>query len=252
MEMLRTYFCKLFKSALFKAAVLGVVLVCFTRLTSYIRSGNVYGQFDLLLCFDTLRKVIAIFGALPFAANFSAEWNNSASNMYITRCGTVRYAVSNVIVTYVSSFITVLSGMLIFAAVLSCFMPFCEVDESTLAQPYGFLLQTAFPFLAIMLKAAVFAASCAMWSVMGLMLSAFFPNKYVALCTPFAASYIVERITIQFPAPLNLWTVSISMLNWDNTVLLFVYSVGLFTAIAAVCGIVFTLKVKRRVQSEIR
>lgn len=252
MKMLRTYFCKLFKSALFKVAVLGVVLVCFTRFTSYIRSGNVYGQFDLLLCFDTLRKVIAIFGALPFAANFSAEWNNSTSNMYITRCGTVRYAVSNVIVTYVSSFITVLSGMLIFAALLSCFMPFCAVDESTLALPYGFLLQTSFPFLAIMLKAAVFAASCAMWSVMGLMLSAFFPNKYVALCTPFAASYIVERITIQFPAPLNLWTVSISMLNWDNTVLLFLYSVGLFTAIAAICGIVFTLKVKRRVQSEIK
>lgn len=248
--MLRTYFYKLFRSASFKTAVIGVVLVSFTRLSSHISAGSVYRQFELLLCFDTLRKVIAIFGALPFAANFADEWSCSASNMYITRCGTVKYAVSNVVVTFVSAFITVLSGMLIFAAVLACFMPLCPSNMDSLSGPFDFLLKTPIPFLAVAVRAAVFAASCAMWSVMGLMLSAFFPNKYVALCTPFAASYIVERITIQFPAPLNLWTVSISMLNWNNTVLLFLYSIGLFTALAALCGLIFVLRVKRVVQNE--
>ena len=250
--MLRAYFYKLSKSVMFLIAILGVAAVCFTRFTSYISTKNVCGQFDLLLCFDTLRKVIAIFGALPFAANFSVEWNNSASNMYITRCGTVKYAVSNVIMTFISSFITVFTGMLIFAGVMSCFMPFCVVDQNTLAEPFGFFLGTDFPFLYIAARAAIFAASCAMWSVMGLTLSAFFPNKYVALCAPFAASYIVERITIQFPSPINLWTVSISMLKWDNQLMLFLYSIGLFTALAAILGIVFVLKVKRMVQNEIR
>jgi len=247
--MLRSYLHKLLHSTVLKVAILGVVLVCCMRFTSYINSGNVCGEFELLLCFDTIRKTIAIFGALPFASNFSTEWNSGASNMYITRCGVVKYSAANVLVTYSSAFICVLFGMLIYAGAISCFMPFCEINAATFSQPYGFLLKTDFAFLYIVLRAAVFASSCAMWSVIGLTLSAFFPNKYVAICTPFAASYIIERITIQFPTPFNLWTISISMLQWENSLLMFLYSVGIFTALAAICGVVFTLKVKRMVQN---
>lgn len=251
-KMVGTYFYKLRGSILLKLGILGVTLICFTRVTSIFKSGNVCGEFDLLLGLDTIRKVIAVFGALPFTANFSVEWNNAVSNMYIVRCGLAKYTYSNVIVTFLSTIITVFSGIMFFVTLMSFFMPFSDFDSSFGSMPYGTLLKSNFAVLYIVLKTTVFAFSCAMWSVIGLTLSAFFPNKYVALCAPFAASYIIERITIQFPAPFNLWTVSVSALQWENPTMQFLYSIGLFTIISAIFGVVFTYKVKRMVQNEIR
>ena len=91
-----------------------------------------------------------------------------------------------------------------------------------------------------------------MWSVMGLVLSAFFPNKYIAISAPFVASYVVERIAMKLPEMFNLWHISLSYpIPNQNPVAVFLYAIGLFALIITAFGIVFAAVVKRRVQNEI-
>lgn len=254
MGIYRAYFYKLIRNPLFYIGIIATTLLCATKWLPgkyAMRGADVQYEIGYILDIATMRKMIAILGALPFAANFADEWTSHVTVSCVSRCGANRYAVSNVVMCFASSFVTVFLGMMLYAAGLATFMPvFFEYNN-----PMGLLEQTllrgGMPWVYIMYRILPFAASCAMWSVMGMMLTAFFPNKFVGICAPFVASYAIERVTMQLPSPLNLWYVSLGYLRWKNIWLQFIYSVGLFTLITAVLGFVFVIMVKRRVQNEV-
>lgn len=97
----------------------------------------------------------------------------------------------------------------------------------------------------------IYAECAAMWAVMGLMMSAFFPNKYIAVFAPLVAGYVIERITMNFPNIFNLWYVSVSLLRWNSLWGQITYSVLYLALLAAIYGIIFGITVKRRIQNEI-
>ena len=255
MRIYRAYFYKLIRNPLFYIGIVGVALLCVSRLIplnkNIYRLDRVYFEIDLLLDIATVRKMIAILGALPFAANFADEWTSRVTIGCVSRCGVSRYAVSNVVMCFISSLVTVFIGMLLYAVGCSFFAPVFVDTPNSLGLLGETLLRGGLPWVYIMYRVFVFAASCAMWSVMGMLLTSFFPNKFVGICTPFVASYVVERITMQFSSPFNLWYVSLGYLGWGNIWVQFFYCVGLFAAIAVICGVVFWLMVKRRVQNEV-
>lgn len=257
--MVRSYLYKLARSPLFYLGVFGTAALCLVlRISSGYNAGggkfmwlgaDVYTEFDLLLGVSSLRKMTVVLGALPFAANFAEEWQSGVTIAAVARKGVKSYSLANVLCVFLSSFIAVFLGLVLFAGILSVFLPVYMPSNNPVSFLYGVILKSAFPFLYIMLKSLVFALSCAAWSVMGLMLSAFLPNKYVSICAPFVASYIVERITMQLPDPINLYVISLSVLPWKNALLSFFYSVLLFLLIACICGMVFGIVVKRRVEN---
>lgn len=254
MKIFRAYLYKLLRSPLFYIGIIVTALVfVFGNDPVHGSSGrDVATDFGGVLDVATMRKLIAIFGALPFAANFADEWTNRVTIGCVSRCGVKKYAVSNVVMCFISSLVTVFLGMMLFAVGKSFFKPvFYDRPDYPLNGVWTILRSGGGPWVYIMYRSFVFASSCAMWSVMGMMLTAFFPNKYVGLCSPFVASYIVERFSIALPPNFNLWFVSLSNLGWENLSGQFFYSVGLFTALAAVCGFVFVIMVKRRVQNEV-
>lgn len=253
MNTFRAYLYKLLRNPLFYIGIIGTALLCVCRhIPKNARAfGDVRMEINMFLDVATLRKMIAIFGALPFAANFADEWTNRVTISCVSRCGVNKYAVSNVVMCFISSLVTVFSGMMLFASVLSFFKPvFIDTGNPMNILSETFLRGGA-PWVYIMYRVFVFAVSCAMWGVMGMMITAFFPNKYVGLCAPFVASYIVERFSMQLPPNFNLWYVSLSNLSWENVWGQFFYSVGLFTLLAAACGLVFVIMVKRRVHNEV-
>lgn len=251
--MTRAYLYKLFSSPLLYIGMVCIVILSATRLIPQIGSGSdVSTEIDILLEFDALKKVIAIFGALPFTANFADEWNNSVTTACIVRRGVRRYAFANVLFCAITTLLTVFIGMSLFTAGYSLFYPYYKADGNPLPPVYGFFLTTKFPAMYTLVRVFVFGASCAMWSVMGLALSAFFPNKYIAISAPFVASYVVERIAMKLPEMFNLWHISLSYpIPNSNPVAVFFYAIGLFALIIAAFGFVFAAVVKRRVQNEI-
>lgn len=247
--MLKAYFYKLIRSPLFYIGIIGVVGICSLRLLpSAFKGGDVLMEMELIRSLDGYRKISVILGALPFAANFSDEWNCMVTTNCVTRKSAKKYSVANVVMCYISTLATVFFGMMIFAGIYSMSYPFYSVGGGSESGPYGIFSLKGFPMLDLAATTFVFAASCAMWAVMGLMLTAFFPSKYIAICAPFIFSYAVERVTMNFTEDFNLWGLSLSHTGW-RALPAFIYSNALFAGIAVVCGIIFTKMVERRVQN---
>lgn len=243
--MFRAYFYKLIRSPLFYIGIAGVVGICCLRLMpSAFKGIDVLMEMELLTALDGFRKMFVIVGALPFTANFSDEWNSMITTSCITRKSVRKYAVSNVVMCCISSLATIFIGMMLFCAIYSIFIPFYVPESGSIFPPYDVLP----PLLGLMAKTIVFSASCAVWAVMGLMLTAFFPSKYIAICAPFVFSYAIERITMNFPADFDLWGLSLSHTEM-SALPAFLWSNGIFAVIAVICGIVFTKVVERKVQN---
>jgi len=252
--MTRAYLFKVLHSPRTYIGIIGVFAICFTNFfNKWANTGDIVGQISSFLSMDTYRKAISIFAALPFAANFADEWKSRTAEYCVIRRGVKRYAVSNMIFCTLMAYLTVFVGMMLFSAFLSIFTPVC-MSDSCADLLNGEFITNGMPIVYVMLNIHTFAASCAMWCAMGIMISVFFPNKFVAVCAPFVASYIVERITIQLPAEFNLWYLSLCVVPvkmQSNPTGAFFYTLMVFSVITVLCGVVFYIILRKRVQNEI-
>lgn len=250
----RAHFYKLIRDPLFYVGIIATALLCASKWLQHFHGSDVRSDIDVTLYFSTVTKMIAIAGALPFAANFAGEWKSRVTINCVSRCDASRYAVSNVVVCFLSSVATVFVGMMLYAGVLSFFIPVYVENGNSMDLLELTLLgneRYSLPWIYIIYRILPFAASCGMWSVMGMMVTAFFPNKFVGICTPFVASYVIERISTNFPGPFNLYFVSLGVLPWNNIWMQLFYCLGLFVVLSIIFGIVFVIAVKRRVQNEV-
>ena len=97
-----------------------------------------------------------------------------------------------------------------------------------------------------------------MWSVVGLALSTYYPNRYLVYCIPFVSCYVLEHILEEllwiFPSWAWLPSLGESALAvplFGNAWVDFFYIVLLFTGISLLLGVVFVNGVKRRMRNEI-
>lgn len=250
--MCRAYIFKIVRSPLTYLAIIGVAAVFATNfLNGLAGSSDVVNHLDVFLGLDAFRKIIAVMSALPFAANFAEEWNSSVTANCITRKNVGKYAGTNVVFCWITSFLAVFLGMMIFVEIYTFILPLYKPNPNPKVTPYGIFLDSGMPIIYVLARVAVFAASCAMWSVMGMALSAFFPNKYIAICSPFVASYVIERLTMQLPGLLDFHKLSLSYIdNKASPIFAFSYSMGFFILISAVCGLGFYFIVRKKVQCE--
>ncbi len=253
--MFKAYTYKLLRSPLLYVGIIGVAVLCCTEyLDGDFGHGTVQYHVSVFLGLAKYRKSIAVFGALPFAANFADEWTSGVTKDCIARKGMKKYAAANLIFCWFSAILTVFLGMILFMCFDSLFVPWAKIDTN----PYYFIFEH-FIYegkgeIYLMLTTLVFSSSCGMWAVMGMLLSVFFPNKYVAICTPFVASYVIERIAMNFSAWFNLHDLALSYIPYEyfgSDLLGFLYCVGLFAVVAAVCGVIFYIFFEKKVQNEL-
>ena len=250
--MIKAYIYKILHSVTFYLSIIGVFLICsIRRLGGALGGEDVLMETNILLDLDAFRKVIAVFATLPFAANFAVEWKSSVTNSCILRSSSSKYILSNIFFCFITAFITVLIGMILFICLYTLKLPLYIYDPNPKIPPYGVLIDQGFPMIYLLIRIIVFSFSCAMWSVSGLALTALFPDPFVAACSPFIASYLLERISMQFPDVFNLWFLSLSRITiYDNAIISFVYTISVFTLLAAFFGLIFAKVVKRRIANE--
>lgn len=257
--MLRSYFFKLLRSPFFYAGMALVLGLCVFYANDYLGGEHGLGGVDvftdmhLLLESKGYRKAFVIFAAIPFAANFADEWNSKAIINCVTRKNAFNYAASNVAVSFISALLTVFVPMIIYAAVSALgdkafYNAFYSGDGGDYT--YGEFLEIGLPFLSIVFYFFTFALSCAMWAVTGMTLSAFFPSKYIALGAPFIFSNVVERLTFAMPPLVNFMDLSMSHIGFPAALSLG-YVILIFGGISIACGVIFTIKIEKRVQNEL-
>lgn len=246
--MLRSYYFKLLHSPFLYVGIIGVFGLCLISTNEYLVGADVYVDMHLLLEMEGYRKAFIVFAAIPFASNFADEWNSKAITNCVSRKSTPNYAVTNVLYCYISALLAVFIPLVVFAAVSCLSKPLFAGSNGF--PSYGELAEVGLPFLALIFYFLTFSLSCAMWAVMGMTLSAFFPSKYIAIGAPFILSHAIERFTSHLPYQFDLMGLSMSYLDfpWLGALC---YTTLIFTGISALCGILFVKTVERRVQNEL-
>lgn len=250
--MFKAYMYKLMHSPLLCVGIIGVMVLCCTNFLTYdFTRGTVVSHVQNFLDIGLYRKVMTVFGALPFTANFADEWTSGTTVNCIVRKGIKKYVTANILFCTATTMFTVFCGMMLFCIGYSFFVPVYIPNSNPYDFIFGQFLFNNQGDIYLTLRILIFSASCAMWSMTGMLLSALLTNKYVAICAPFVASYVVERITIQFPADFNLWYLSLSFVSFKSDLIGFLYCFGIFIAISAICGYVFFYLARKRVENEI-
>lgn len=256
--MIRAYTYKLIRSPMLYIGIWGAFFLCFTGFfTGEFVFGNrtvLYYMHDFI-DFGIYRKALIVFGALPFTVNFADEWTSGVAKECIIRSGVKKYAAANLLFCWLSSLLTVFLGMTFFMGFYSLFVPLSESYSYSYFLLFGQFLQNGHGEIFLLLKTLIFSFSCAMWATMGMLMSVFFPNKFIAICSPFVLSYVIERATTLLPADWNLDLQGISqsfvLTETFGDLGGFLYCVGVLTIISAVCGVIFYICSKRKVQNEL-
>ncbi|MBD5384363.1 MAG: hypothetical protein HDR72_05130 [Ruminococcaceae bacterium] len=247
--MIRSYLFKLLHSPIFYLTTLAVFAVSLYSVFFGVHTfADILSEIDNLISFEFFRKMFVLLAALPFASNFANEWNSKTITNCVTRKNVVKYALDNAIICFLSAFASVFTGIMLCVLIRMPFKPL--FSGSNALPPYGVLSENGLPMLAAFLIVLVYALSCAMWSVMSLAATAFFPSKYIAVCAPFVLSYLVERFTKFVPGEFQLAPLSQSWSGW-KPLPAFLKSVIVFLVISLVCTAIFAVKVKRRVENEL-
>lgn len=253
--MVRAYTYKLLRSPFFYISIFGITALCFTAFFEALFGRESVSQdIESFLGLAQYRNCLILLGALPFAANFADEWNSGIVKECIARKGVKRYALCNLLFCWFTAVIAVFLGMWIFMCIDSLFVPWSYINHNP---PYCIFEEYLFNGqgqIYLFFSTALFASSCAAWAVMGMLVSVFFTNKYVALSMPLIACYFIQRINMMAPNWVNLHHISLSYFPYkyfNSSFLGFLYCVGVYAAIAAVCGLIFYFVLKRKVQNEI-
>lgn len=133
-----------------------------------------------------------LLAALPFSARYSLEHQGGINVYAVSRCGRHNYAKSKMIVSGISGGFVMLLGGLLFVIALSTYMP--VVTPSKLidyqGMPYYDALASGkgWGYFASALYLAFLSG--ALFGCMGMTISAFIPNPYIAICSPMVLNFV--------------------------------------------------------------
>jgi len=237
----------------FLLAVVGVCVVYYSGAWNEIGFSQdilyLYKYSSEVSGFSTL---ITLFCVLPYTTGFCDDWNSQYIRPLFIRIGATRYGISKVIACALSSGTAVALGLILFIVSLMPWVTFVSKSAgnyeffatNTLGGVFLLNGQNGMYF-AIYIYLAFLAAS--FWSVFGLCASAYIPNKYVALCTPFIASYILNFVTNRFPVWARLNKIIDGSCIIGGTLLSIFYATLLFSFLTIGVGAIFVKKAKRRI-----
>lgn len=254
-------FMQIFQSPLFYLAIIGLCGMCFISVWQYLtgmdgnfKGTNVLYFFEIFIDLTMFKKLVVIFAAIPFAASFCSDWNCQYIKPVVIRSGVRKYTWSKVTICFISAFLTVFVGLIIFILLLSLKMPILPVEniQDSVVAPFAPLATGPLPILYILARVFVFSLAAALWSVVGLAISAYIPNRFVAIASPVIASYLLEELTSYLPGWLNIYYLERSRnVIKEGPAVSFIYFCFIFILLAIISGLIFSRQVRRRVQNEV-
>jgi hypothetical protein len=234
-------------------SVLGVFLFCIISVFQYApHAPSALYLIDLLMGLSMFKKVLVILAALPFVVSFCSEWNTQYIRFLVVRDGLKRYIWSKIIVCLLSALCALFFGLMLFVVFLSFSLPVIPTDDpreiENLVRP-PFTEWSAGGYLIV--KVFVFSLGNAFWVVCGLALSAYIPNRFVAILSPLVFSYILEQITYHFPPWMRLYSLTrVHDVLGLGAAPSLAYFVCAFVLLTFMAGLFFSHQVKRRVRNE--
>jgi len=253
---LKSDYKRIFSSPKIYCSIAGVVSLCYISTGKYIHgSEDIYYILDILIGLSVFKKLIVIFAALPCVTGFYDDWKHQYIKNIVLRTGKKNYMISKIVVCVTISFLVVFIGILLFISGLIATGTDCSGIYKSGAlneiMPYGTLLyQNSFWYICSI--ASIYALSMSVWAMSGLMLSAFIPNSFAAVCSPLIFSYLLEEVTAFFPPYFNMYFLSKgSDILGKGAAYSYFYTIFVFALFFWGEGYIFGKRVNRRLENGI-
>jgi hypothetical protein len=210
------------------------------------------GSVDLLIGLAMLKKVIILVGAIPCAAMFCTDWNSQYVRFFAIRTGIGRYIRSRYLTAMLVSFLVIFVGMAGFFLIIVLKVPLFMSDLTDVYPPFAVFAESFFPFSYILAEIFCFALFGAFNATLGMTVSAYIPNRYVAVFTPMITCYFLEEITLKFPRWINFYALShITPMTGQGAASNLAYYIAFYAVLMCFSGFVFSRQVKRRIRNEV-
>ncbi len=250
MKLIFSYLKRLFISPLLYLSIAGITSIC---LLGAYTDGNPYvvQSFHNALFISSYRNLIVLFAALPFSSVYCREWNESSAYNIIGRTSASESIFAYIFVQSIISFVTVFVGMFLSVGILYITLPDFVDNRYIYTDTFTQLInERGLLFLFVLILH--YSVSVSAWSVSGLMVSSFFMNSYIAVCSPLVISYILELFTIGTGKYTDLWTLSISSSAIsDSPLISSLYICFVFILLGSLFSVVFYFRAERRIRCEI-
>ncbi|HLU21046.1 MAG TPA: hypothetical protein VKZ77_01020 [Bacillaceae bacterium] len=248
-------FMQVFSTPSFYLSIIAVTALCFISvwddLSEWGSNFSTAHYFDLFIGLTMFKKLVVLFAAVPYVSSFCSDWKYQFIKPVLIRTGIFKYIWSKVITCFVSGFLVVFLGLMIFITLLSLIVPMFD-GNSTIREPFALLAEGQLPVLYLVAQSFIFSLAAALWTVVGLALSAFIPIHFVAITAPVIASYLLEELTRLLPNWLNLYGITRSAnVIHQGPLISFAYFCFIFILFSALAGMVFSYQVRRRIHNEV-
>ncbi|WP_033165321.1 hypothetical protein [Clostridium sp. KNHs205] len=170
------------------------------------------------------------------------------------RSGKTAYALSKCITTAVAGGLAVAIGAAVFIGYVCVTQPSIlpeaiEIEMEFSNEAFGDLLVKGEAVLFFLSYLYIIFLQAVFFSTLGLMISAFKPNKYVAYISPFALSFMLNQIANVFNLPIWLDPVKLAtarVLGTTASTILWM-ATATFLSLTIFCSILFIRTVKGRI-----
>jgi len=249
---------RIFTSKLILISIFSVTLFCFISIYQdvpfeHFDETNIIDIIDILFGLSMFKKILIILASFPVVTIFCQDWNSQYIRPVLIRCDSRKYTWSKIFVSQLSSLFVVFVGMLLFSLILLIFSPIASNNiETYKGLPFENLLIGGLYSLYIFIIIFLFSLGTSLWVIIGLTVSSFIPNRFVAIISPFIAGYLIEEFTRRLPSFLNLY---ILLRIWFDTgkgdFITLLYYIFIFELLIIVNGCIFSHQVKRRIRNEV-
>lgn len=194
--------------------------------------------------------IVLLLPLIPFATSFAAEWEERALAFWLIRTGVRTYASCKVIVSAVTGFLTTFVGVMLYAVILSFFLPFHHVYNT--GDAYEILLLQEMPVSYLFFSTAHLSLSSAIFAVLALWISTYFPNRFSALALPAVIYFVVYRLTRfwELPPYLHVSTLVEGTYHAGSAINTLFVKLSVVVVFIVLMGYGTTAKIRRRVQSD--
>lgn len=256
-NVLKADFYRAFFSSGFLIGILSTIAIFyFGSIGMMSHNSSAVAAFNNIYKYNNISQLLILSATFAYTAGFSIDWQSRFTFSIIGRSNKISYILSKFASAAVSGGLSVALGAAIFVGFICMTQPnimptALEVEMEFSNQAFGDLLVKGkvvwffFSYLYIVFFQAVFFSS------LGLMVSGYLPNRYIAYISPFVLGFMLNQVANVLELPIWLDPVKLataSILGVTAPVILWT-STASFLSFTMICGALFVQAAKRRISN---
>lgn len=231
-----------------------VAIFCFGSVGMIAHNTSAVAAFNNTYKYNNIDNLIILCSTFAYAASFCTDWQTRFAYSLTIRSGKTAYALSKCIAAAVAGGASVAIGAALFIGYICITQPGILPDAMELKmeisnQAFGDLLVKGKATLFFICYLYIIFIQAFFFSSLGLMVSGYIPNRYVAYISPFALSFVLNQIANIFNLPIWLDPAKLAtamVFNVKTSTILWM-STATFLSLTIVCDILFVRSVWRRI-----